>query len=194
AMFHNGFIRHTAIVACGGDYITRDIAVGLRTPMESAEQIKIQHGAAHLRAIGQNEFLEIPGVGGREPREMSRSMLVSIIAPRVEEILNMARDELSRSRTLDYLGAGLVLTGGGASMPGMSEIAEEIFTLPVRIGSPRDSLTEDSPTLGPKFSTAVGLVRYAQRQAINGAAQMNGGSNWARQTTGRLRNWLQGVF
>lgn len=193
AVFHNGFIRHTAIVACGGDYITRDIAVGLRTPMESAEQIKIEHGAAHLRAIGQNEFLAIPGVGGREPREMSRAMLVSIIAPRVEEILTLARDELVRSRTLEHLGAGLVLTGGGAAMPGMAEIAEEIFALPVRIGAPRDSLAADAPALGPKFSTAVGLARYA-RKVQSRSTLSNGQRGWASRTSNRVKDWFQGVF
>ncbi|MFZ5433196.1 MAG: cell division protein FtsA [Calditrichota bacterium] len=194
AAFHNGFIRHTAIVALGGDYITRDIAVGLRTPVESAENIKIEHGAAHLRAIGQNEFLEIPGVGGREPRVMSRSMLVSIIAPRVEEILTMAREELIRSRTLEHINAGVVITGGGASMPGMAEIAEEIFAMPVRIGAPRDIVPNDELALGPKYSTAVGLARYAGRQTINRANADRGQRAWAQQTTSRVKQWLQGVF
>ncbi|MDD5089024.1 MAG: cell division protein FtsA, partial [bacterium] len=142
---------------------------------------------------GQNEFLEIPGVGGREPREMSRAMLVSIIAPRVEEVLTLAREELVRSRTIEHLGAGLVLTGGGAAMPGMAEIAEEIFALPVRIGAPRDSFSEDSPALGPKYSTAVGLVRYAGKEH-NRPVSFDGQRGWAGRTTSRVRDWLQGVF
>jgi cell division protein FtsA len=194
AVFQSGVIRHTAVIGYGGDYITRDIAVGLRTPVESAEKIKIEHGAAHHRAIGQNEFLDIPGVGGREPRAMSRSMLVSIIAPRVEEILTLARDELVRSRTLDFIGGGVVLTGGGASMPGMVEMAEEIFAMPVRIGVPRDLPPEDGMQFGPKFATAVGLVRYAHERIGNGEAAENGNGKWMRQTTGKVKDWFQGMF
>jgi cell division protein FtsA len=194
AVFHNGFIRHSAVIGYGGDYITRDIAVGLRTPVESAETIKIENGAAHMRVIAQNEFLEIPGVGGREPREMSRSMLVSIIAPRVEEILTMARDELMRSRTMDYIGAGVVVSGGGASMAGMAEITEEIFTLPVRIGAPRDPGPGDGLGLGPKFATAVGLVRYAHQKTRGGEVANNNGRAWKLRAPGRVREWFQGIF
>lgn len=194
AVFHNGFIRHSAVLGYGGDYITRDIAMGLRTPVESAERIKIEHGAAHLRAIGQNEFLEIPGVGGRSPRELSRSMLVSIVAPRVEEILTMAHDELVRSRTLDYIGAGVVLTGGGAVMPGMTEIAEEIFALPVRIGAPRDAAPDDDLALNPRFATSVGLVRYAARQVRRAEHADDAGRTWTTRTGNRIKSLFEGIF
>jgi len=194
AVFQTGAIRHTAVIGYGGDYITRDIAVGLRTPVESAEKIKIEHGAAHHRVIGHNEFLDIPGVGGREPRAMSRSMLVSIIAPRVEEILTLARDELVRSRTLDFIGGGVVITGGGASMPGMTEIAEEIFAMPVRIGVPRDVPAEAGLLYGPKFATAVGLTRYADQRLRSGENTDPGNGKWVRQTSGRVKEWFQGMF
>jgi cell division protein FtsA len=194
AVFHNSSIKHSAVIGYGGDYITRDIAVGLRTPVESAEHIKIEHGAAHPRAIGQNEFLEIPGVGGREPREMSRAMLVSIVAPRVEEILTLARDELVRSRTLDFIGAGVVVTGGGAAMPGMAEITEEIFTMPVRIGAPRDQAPNDDLGLSPKFATAVGLVRYAHERTRAGEVSHPNGRSWGERTSGRVKEWFQGIF
>jgi cell division protein FtsA len=124
---------------------------------------------------------------------MSRSMLVSIIAPRVEEILTMARDELVKSRTLDMIGAGVVLTGGGASMPGMSEIAEEIFAMPVRIGAPRESAPGDGLGLGPKFSTAVGLVRYGYAKMQSGEAAGGGRHPWSPRAS-RLKEWLQGIF
>jgi cell division protein FtsA len=194
AVFQSGAIRHTAVVGYGGDYITRDIAVGLRTPLESAERIKIDHGAAHHRAIGQNEFLDIPGVGGRDPRSMSRSMLVSIIAPRVEEILTLARDELVRSRTLDMIGGGVVLTGGGAAMPGMSEMAEEIFAMPVRIGAPRDVPPEDALQFGPKLATAVGLVRHAHQLRGSNHDVEDPNGRWMRETTGKVKEWFQGMF
>jgi cell division protein FtsA len=194
AVFHNGFIRHSAVIGYGGDYITRDIAVGLRTPVESAERIKIEHGAAHMRAISQNDFLEIPGVGGREPRAMSRSMLVSIIAPRIEEILTLAREELLKSRTMDCIGAGVVVTGGGASMPGMAEITEEIFTLPVRIGAPQEQAPGSELSLGPKFATAVGLIRYAAQHLRRGDVVDRSGRPWGKRATGNLKEWLQGIF
>jgi len=194
AVFQNNVIRHSAVIGYGGDYITRDIAVGLRTPVESAEHIKIDHGAAHQRAIGQNEFLEIPGVGGREPREMSRSMLVSIIAPRVEEILTMARDELMRSRTMEFIGAGVVITGGGASMPGMTEIAEEIFAMPVRIGAPQDEAPGEEMALGPKYATAVGLIRCAHKRMQAGEFHDGRKRSFRMNSPVRIKEWFQGIF
>ncbi|MBU1919993.1 rod shape-determining protein, partial [bacterium] len=185
---------HTAVIGYGGDYITRDIAMGLRTPVDSAEKIKIEHGAAHHRAIAQNEYLTIPGVGGREPQEMSRSMLVSIIGPRVEEILTMARDELKQSRTLDHIGAGVVLTGGGASMPGMAEIAEEIFTMPVRIGAPNALMPDNMPGARPKYATAVGLIRYADKLMQSENSALPDGLNWPGRTTGKVKKWLSEIF
>jgi cell division protein FtsA len=194
AVFHNGSIRHTAVIGYGGDYISRDIAMGLRTPVESAEIIKINHGAAHHRAIQQNDCLTIPGVGGREPRELSRSMLVSIISPRVEEILTMARDELKQSRTLEHIGAGVVLTGGGASMPGMAEIAEEIFALPVRIGAPIDELPENLPGPGPKYATAIGLIRYADACLNTQSGAAVDRVAWPGRSRGKVKKWLSEIF
>ncbi len=194
AVFSNGAIRHTAVIGYGGDYITRDIAVGLRTPVESAEKIKLDNGAAHLRAIGQNEFLEIPGVGGREPRDLSRSMLVGIISPRVEEILGMAREELIRSRTLELAGAGIVLTGGGSSMPGMTEIAEEIFAVPVRVGAPRELPLDSQMHFGPKYSTGIGLVRYALGQMSRKTSVNEEANQWRQRAPKRVKNWFQGIF
>lgn len=194
AAFQGGSIRHTAVIGYGGDYITRDIAMGLRTPMDSAEQIKIEHGAAHHRAIGQNDFLEIPGIGGREPRELSRSMLVSIIGPRVEEIFGIARDELKKTRVLEHIGAGIVLTGGGASMSGMAEIAEEIFALPVRIGAPQDIMIPNDLGLGPKFATAVGLVKHGNRQWTEAARSGSRSESWTTRTTFRVRKFFSEIF
>ncbi len=194
AAFQDGAIRHTAVIGCGGNYITRDIAMGLRTPMDSAEQIKIEHGAAHHRAISQNEFLEIPGIGGREPRELSRSMLVSIIGPRVEEILTLAREELKKTRVLERIGAGVVLTGGGASMSGMAEIAEEIFALPVRIGATQELVDGRDLGLGPKFATAVGLVRLANQQYIEMVTTGRNAESWTARTSHKVRKWLSEIF
>jgi cell division protein FtsA len=125
---------------------------------------------------------------------MSRAMLVSIIAPRVEEILTLARDELVRSRTLDSVSAGVVLTGGGASMPGMAEITEEIFALPVRIGAPREATPGDGLGLGPKYATAVGLAHYALERTRRAELMDGEGGPWAQRTSGRIREWLQGIF
>ncbi len=177
AIFFDGTIRHTAVVAYGGDYVTRDIAHGLRTPLESAERIKREHGAATEQAIRQDELIQIPGVGGRPPKKISRSILVSIIRPRLEEILTMAREEIREARCLELVTGGVVLTGGGAQMPGIEELAETVFDMPVRIGSP-DMIGREEP-FEPQFATGVGLVRYAQEQSqgISG----NGNGSWLKK-------------
>jgi cell division protein FtsA len=194
AVFQNGSIRHSAVVGFGGDYITRDIAVGLRTPVESAEHIKREHGAAHVRTIGQNEFLEIPGVGGREPRALSRSMLVGIISPRLEEIFGMVREELIRARTLDIAASGMVLTGGGASLPGMSDLAEEIFACPVRIGAPHDVFVSETALVRPAYATGFGLVRHARAKLGDSAHARPSSRRWDNPASSRLKEWFQGIF
>jgi cell division protein FtsA len=121
-------------------------------------------------------------------------MLLGIIAPRMEEILSLAREELVRARMLDQAAAGVILTGGGASMPGLSELAEEIFALPVRIGAPRDLPATDSIQIGPKYSTAIGLVRYALTREDREPIATARGRHWQNAASGRVKEWLQGIF
>ncbi|MHA1267900.1 MAG: cell division protein FtsA [Candidatus Helarchaeota archaeon] len=163
AMFFEGHIRHTSVVALGGQHVTNDIAIGLRTPPEQAETIKIDHGCAFSDLIKKNETLTVPGVGGRAPRIISRSVLIDIIQPRMEEILTLAYQEMEKSDLMNLMAAGAVITGGGAILPGTVELAEEIWGIPVKLGVPKylGGLTES--VRSPVYATAVGLTLYGHR-------------------------------
>ncbi|MEJ2634397.1 MAG: cell division protein FtsA [Calditrichia bacterium] len=163
AMFFEGHIRHTSVVALGGQHVTNDIAIGLRTPPEQAESIKIDHGSSLSSMIKQNETLTVPGVGGRAPRVISRSVLIDIIQPRMEEILSLTFREMEKSDLMNLMAAGVVITGGGAMLPGTVELAEQIWGLPVKLGVPKylGGLTES--VRSPIYATAVGLTLYGER-------------------------------
>ncbi|OVE80438.1 cell division protein FtsA, partial [bacterium I07] len=137
ALFYDGTIRHTAVIGLGGQNVTNDIALGMRTPIEQAEKIKQKFGTCHEKMIARDDVFNVPGIGGRVPREVSRSVLASIIQPRVEEIFSLAAKEIKRSEFADLLGAGVVLTGGGSLLEGSTTLAEEIFGLPAKVGIPQ---------------------------------------------------------
>ncbi|MFZ0390500.1 MAG: cell division protein FtsA [Calditrichia bacterium] len=163
AMFFEGHIRHTSVVALGGQHVTNDIAIGLRTPIEQAENIKVESGCALAGMIKQNETLTVPGVGGRVPRVISRSVLIDIIQPRMEEILTLTHQEMQKSDLMNLMAAGAVITGGGSILPGTVELAEHIWKIPVKLGLPKymGGLTES--VRSPIFATAVGLTLYGQQ-------------------------------
>ena len=158
AVFAEGSIKHTAVLALGGNYITSDISVGLRTPVLEAERIKIRYGCAYASLIPQNEIIEVPSVGGRSPRNISRQVLGEIIEPRVEEILSLAQREIIKSGYDDLLAAGVVLTGGTAMLEGITELAEQVFNTPVRKGYPVGVGGITDIINNPMYATAVGLV------------------------------------
>lgn len=190
AVFNNGSIHHTAVIPVAGDQVTNDIAVAIRTPTTHAEKIKIQHGVA-LRQLAGDEAIEVPGVGEREPRSLSTQTLASVIEPRYEELFVMILDELRRSGFENRIGAGIVLTGGAASIPGAVELAEEVFHMPVRVGVPREIGGLKGEVSAPVYSTGVGLLFY-------GLAQREYGSNrsytsiTSENVWGRMRNWFSG--
>lgn len=160
AIYFDDSIRHTAVVGLGGKNVTSDIAIGIRTPIDRAEEIKRQFGCAYSPLVRENEYISVPGVGGREQREVSKAVLASIIEPRVEEILSLTLREIKRTEYADMLGAGVVLTGGGALMDGILELAEKVFEMPVKLGLPRGfgGLTEAAKS--PIHATGVGLCMY----------------------------------
>lgn len=162
AMFFEGHIRHTSVVALGGQHVTNDIAIGLRTPPEQAEHIKIDHGCALSEMVKTNQTLTVPGVGGRAPRVISRSVLTDIIQPRMEEILSLTYQEMSNSDMLNLMAAGAVITGGGAMLSGTIDLAERLWGMPVKMGIPKDvgGLTESIKN--PMYATAVGLTFYGE--------------------------------
>ena len=163
AIFERGSLWHTGVVSVGGDHFTNDIAVGLRTPIPDAEKIKRRCGCALTTMVGEDETMEVASVGGRKPRLMPRRVLSEILQPRAEEIFHLLWDEIRNAGCDRSLNSGLVLTGGGANLEGMAEIAEQIFDLPVRRGSPAGAGGLMDHVNTPECATAVGLVMYAHR-------------------------------
>ncbi len=193
AVFTGNSIRYTGVVPLGGNHITNDIAFGLRTPYEHAERLKIEHGCALESLVSKDEVVEVPGVGGREPRKISRKVLADIIEARVDEILSLVKTELIKSGFYDLLGSGVVLTGGTALLPGIVEIAEQLFDLPVRIGKPRDVKGLSDIVNSPCYSTGVGLIIYG----FNKARTVRFPKKEAGSESGvlkKLKGWLKDFF
>ena len=164
AVFFESSIRHTAIVPCGGANVTNDIAIGLRTPIDKAEHIKITAGCALASLVSSSDLVSVPGVGGRADREISRHVLASMIEPRMEEIFTMASREVKKNHFAELLGGGVVLTGGTSLMVGVVELAEQVFEMPVRLGAPEGLGGLGANVADPRFSTGVGLVLHAVQE------------------------------
>jgi len=160
AIFERGSICHTAVLPTGGDHFTNDIAVGLRTPVPEAERIKVKYGCALASLVDDEQTIEVPSVGGRKPRVLSRHILCEILQPRTEEIFNLLQEEVARAGYEKSLTSGLVVTGGGAILEGVPEIAEQIFDLPVRRGAPTGVGGLTDGVASPIYSTVVGLTMY----------------------------------
>jgi len=160
ALFYGGAIRHTAVIGLGGQIVTNDIALGLRTPLEQAEIIKRKFGYATESIVNKEDTFIVPGIGSRESREVPVSKLTSIIQPRMEEIFGLAAKEIKRSDYGDVLGAGVVLTGGGSLLKGAEVLAEEVFNLPATLGIPKGFSGLTAAASSPIFATGVGLVFF----------------------------------
>lgn len=164
-IFCNGAIRHTAVISMGGKNVTKDIALELKTPREEAEELKRKFGSCYKNNISRTDFFTVPGIGGRPPREEKREELAKIIQPRMEELFSLASKEIKRADYGDQIGAGVVLTGGASLLEGCSELAEEIFGVPVKIGIPIGVRGLEETINNPVFATGVGLIQYkAQKQ------------------------------
>src|SRR5512145_979679 len=184
AIFYDGALRHTFVLPLGGANITSDVAVGLRIPSADAETLKIASGCAAIQKVRRDELVELPGVGGRQPRPIRRQYLSEIIEPRAEEIFGLLRKEILRSGFEEMLGAGVVLTGGGSLLDGLPELGERVFGLPVRRGLPIGVVGMTELVGGPAFATGVGLVLYGSTLAESG------GDGWL----GRLRRLIADYF
>lgn len=160
-LWHGGRLVHTGVIGAGGELITRDIATGLRTPMARAEELKVKHGCAWGELVGAGEQIEVPGVGGREDKALSRRVLTEIIEPRVIEIFTLVKREIQKTQFDDNLAGGLILTGGAAQMPGMAELGDEILNLPVRIGEPRGLQGLTTIVKSPALASVYGLAVFA---------------------------------
>jgi cell division protein FtsA len=165
AIFSNDAIKHTAVLALGGANLTNDIAFGLRTPMQAAERIKVKYGCALSDLVAGDDVIDVPSVGGRDPRRLSRHVLAEICEPRMEEIFALVDQELVRSGYKKLIGAGVVLTGGGALIQGSQDLAEQVFNVPVRVGFPKGVGGLTDVVKSSMFATAVGLLHYGAEKA-----------------------------
>mgnify|MGYP000875708592 FL=1 len=192
AMFFEDSIRHTAVIGLGGNNLTSDIAIGLRTPTDQAEEIKKKHGCASLAQVKDDEMIGVFGVAGREEREVSRQVLAQIIEPRMEEIFSLANREIKRSDYGEMLGAGVVLTGGAARLPGAAVLAEQVFNQPVRVGEPRGVGGVVDLIKDPKFATGVGLVLYGYDRRFRNESIDDG--NPFESILARMKGWIGDIF
>jgi cell division protein FtsA len=192
AMFFEDSIRHTAVIGLGGNNLTSDIAIGLRTPTEQAESIKKKYGCATMSQVKEDEMIGVFGVAGREEREVSRQVLAQIIEPRMEEIFSLASREIKRSDYGEMLGAGVVLTGGAAKLPGAASLAEQVFNQPARVGEPRGISGVVDLIKDPMYATGVGLVLYGYDRRFKGESIDE--SNPFDSILSKMRGWFGDLF
>jgi cell division protein FtsA len=194
SVFTEGAIRHTAVIPIAGDQVTNDIAVALRTPTPSAEEIKKKYGCALTSLARRDETIEVPSVGDRPPRSLSRQTLAEVIEPRVEELFGLVQAELRRSGFEDLVGSGIVLTGGSSKMEGMVDLAEEVFHMPVRLGVPQYVGGLKGVVQNPVFATGVGLVLYGARMREGRAYERPAAPKGVKGMFARMMSWFQGNF
>ncbi len=193
AIFTDGAIRHTAVIPIAGDLITSDIAMALRTPTKDAEEIKVEYGVAKQLLADPADNLEVPGLGDRAPRMLSRQALAGVIEPRVEEIYSLVHQVIRESGCEELLSSGIVITGGAAVMPGMVELGEDIFLKPVRKGIPTYHGPLADMVANPRSATVMGLLEEARLGRTRGqrAAQQAGS---VQTLFGRAKDWFLGNF
>ena len=192
-IYTEGSVRHTATIPIAGDLITSDIAMALRTPTKDAEQIKVEYGVAKQLLADPSEQVEVPGLGDRAPRMLSRQALAGVIEPRVEEIFSLVQQVIRDSGFEERLSSGIVLAGGSAVMPGMVELAEDIFLKPVRKGLPLYHGALHDMVANPRSATVMGLLEEARIARSRGQkAARQAGS--VKTVLGRAKDWFLGNF
>ncbi|MBD3399120.1 MAG: cell division protein FtsA [Candidatus Coatesbacteria bacterium] len=192
AMIIDGALRFSSIIALGGNNVTNDVSIGLRTPTKQAEVLKCAHGSASYDLVGAEEMIEVPSVGGRPPRLVSRNQLVDIIEPRMAEIFELVKGEIVKSKFADAFRAGYVLTGGASKLPGACDLAERVFGAPVRLAKPQPMGGLFDSVDDPAYSTGVGLVLYAAEGRHHGT-NLNEGSLF-ENIINRMKSWLKDFF
>ncbi len=192
AVFTGGSIRHTAVIPIAGDQVTNDIAVALRTPTHFAEEIKLKYACALSKLPSADETIEVPSIGDRAPRRMSRQTLAEVVEPRYEELLTLVHEELRRSGFEHLVAGGIVLTGGSSKMEGLVDLAEEVFHMPVRLGVPQYVTGLVDVVRNPIHATGVGLLLFGQQNSSINVPHENKGA--LRATWERMKSWFQGNF
>ncbi len=191
-VFHGGAVMHTAVLPIGGNHLTSDVAAGLRTPISEAERLKVEFGVATTQIVRRDETVQVPGVGGREPRSIPRRLLAEIIEPRMEEIFTMVQRELARSGVADNLASGIVLVGGTPLLEGTQELADRIFGLPVRRGLPINLKGMPEELMKPMYTNAAGLLIY-QSAARGIGSGMGRAGRWGKLRS-RVSEWVRDFF
>lgn len=194
ALFAEGSIRHTAVLPIGGQHLTTDLAIGLRTPQAEAERLKIRKGVALVELVKDDEMVDVPGVGDRPARTLCRKLLAEIIEPRVEEMFDLVRREIMRTGYEGILAAGVVITGGTSMLEGILEAAERVLDLPVRRGVPNGVGGLRDIVSNPMYATGVGLILLARHHA--GELELTGlrGGRRVGRALGRMRAWMLEFF
>ena len=192
AVFTNGAIRHTAVIPVAGDQVNNDIAVALRTPPKEAEDIKVRYGCALRQLADARDMIEVPGIGDRPPRTLSKQTLAEFIEPRMEELYSLVQAELRRSGFEELLSSGIVITGGSAGMQGMVELGEEVFHMPVRMGWPRYEGGLAEVMHNPRYATCMGLLLAGLEARGRNAPRLSG--NNLKDILERMKSWFKGNF
>ncbi|HSN19243.1 MAG TPA: cell division protein FtsA [Usitatibacter sp.] len=193
AVFTDGAIKHTSVIPIAGDQITNDIAMALRTPTKDAEELKIAHGVALRQLASASDMIEVPGVGERGPRELSRQTLAEVIEPRVEELYSLIQRELRSSGLEELLSSGIVITGGSALMKGMVELGEEVFHMPVRVGVPNYNGALAEVVRNPRYSTGMGLLMAGLEQVKRDRHARIQGAGF-KEVLEKMKSWFKGNF
>ncbi len=195
AAFYEGSLCYASVIPVGGEFITSDIAVGLRTPLATAEEIKLEHGCALSDLARDDLFFKVGSVGGQESREVSQKILAGIIEPRVQEILEMVGREIEASGYEKMIPGGVVLTGGSSALKGLGELASRQFGFPVRVGTPADAGGLGDMASSGSFATSLGILRYAARDIVSGRTGQDGTiSGMVGSILKYVRNWFRDLF
>jgi len=194
AIFKDGAIRHTGVIPIAGDQVTNDIAMALRTPTPNAEEIKIKYACALAKLTSPDETIKVPSVGDRQPRDMSRQALAEVVEPPYDELVTLVQAELRRSGRDDLIAAGIVLTGGSSNSERYSELAEEIFHMPVRLGAPQNIRGLSDIVNNPIYSTGVGLLIYAMKQNQSGGRAAASTKESQGSIFSKIKKMLQSNF
>ena len=193
AVFTDGAIKHTSVIPIASDQVTNDIAMALRTPTKDAEELKITHGVALRQLASPNDMIEVPGVGERGPRELSRQTLAEVIEPRVEELYSLIQRELRSSGLEELLSSGIVITGGSALMKGMVELGEEIFHMPVRVGVPHYNGALAEVVRNPRYATGMGLLMAGLDEMKRDRHARIQGAGF-KEMFEKMKSWFKGNF
>lgn len=194
ALYHGGTIKYTTVISLGGNQVTGDISVGLRTTANEAEKLKREHGCAMTAMVSRDDVMEVQSVGGNTSKTVSRYMLCEIIEPRIEEIFQLVKREIMKSGYENLVSSGIVLTGGSAAMEGITELAEQVFNLPVRRGLPIGITGLVDVVKSPMYSTGVGLVLYGGKNLEGTQFQRGNDSTLFNKLTTRMKGWMKEFF